>query len=395
MADRPDAYVRKDPGDIIRSGDWNELQIRAREELRGHKHTGKEDGTLIPRAGIEPNAIDGSRIDPVADVTVKTLTTSGNLTVNGDLKVNGKAILGDIADLLATVKGLQGDKVNRAGDTITGTLNIQKNLFVTGGIAVGSPNPPREPLDVNGRIQAGALTIGPWPANPAAYAFVGTNALNQAEAGNYALLQGVAGGDLGVTFVNSPNAVRFRINNGDEMILAKGGLTINDSLTVGGEFIRKVRMATGLGPEDGTDNGQIVSRVLTFTKINADTALRILYCDNLRVNGNDVAARWEIRIDGQSAPGGAIFQDKYGSSGNFHEPVTILGYALGVSAGSHTIGVWVGPISPRGIADAYTGWNGSRWTIEVQEVWLEQGLVFTNPIFTVNPILTRAARIDR
>ena len=154
-------------------------------------------------------------------------------------------------------------------------------------------------------------------------------------------------------------------------------------------------MATGLGPEDGTDNGQIVSRVLTFTKINADTALRILYCDNLRVNGNDVAARWEIRIDGQSAPGGAIFQDKYGSSGNFHEPVTILGYALGVSAGSHTIGVWVGPISPRGIADAYTGWNGSRWTIEVQEVWLEQGLVFTNPIFTVNPILTRAARIDR
>jgi len=395
MADRPDAYVRKDPGDIIRSGDWNELQIRAREELRGHKHTGKEDGTLIPRAGIEPNAIDGSRIDPVADVTVKTLTTSGNLTVNGDLKVNGKAILGDIADLLATVKGLQGDKVNRAGDTITGTLNIQKNLFVTGGIAVGSPNPPREPLDVNGRIQAGALTIGPWPANPAAYAFVGTNALNQAEAGNYALLQGVAGGDLGVTFVNSPNAVRFRINNGDEMILAKGGLTINDSLTVGGEFIRKVRMATGLGPEDGTDNGQIVSRVLTFTKINADTALRILYCDNLRVNGNDVAARWEIRIDGQSAPGGAIFQDKYGSSGNFHEPVTILGYALGVSAGSHTIGVWVGPISPRGIADAYTGWNCSRWTIEVQEVWLEQGLVFTNPIFTVNPILTRAARIDR
>jgi hypothetical protein len=395
MADRPDAYVRKDPGDIIRSGDWNELQIRAREELRGHKHTGKEDGTLIPRAGLEPNAIHGSLIDPVADVTVKTLTTSGNLTVNGDLKVNGKAILGDIADLLATVKGLQGDKVNRAGDTLTGTLNIQKNLFVTGGVAVGSPNPPREPLDVNGRIQAGALTIGPWPANPAAYAFVGTNALNQAEAGNYALLQGVAGGDLGVTFVNSPNAVRFRINNGDEMILAKGGLTINDSLTVGGEFIRKVRMATGLGPEDGTDNGQIVSRVLTFTKINADTALRILYCDNLRVNGNDVAARWEIRIDGQSAPGGAIFQDKYGSSGNYHEPVTILGYALGVSAGSHTIGVWVGPIPPRGVGDAHTGWNGSRWTIEVQEVWLERGLVFTNPIFTANPILTRAARIER
>ena len=130
-----DAYVRKDPGDIIRSGDWNELQIRAREEIRGHKHTGNDDGTLIPRAGIEANAIDGSRIDPTADVTVKTLTTAGNLTVKGDLTVNGKQLLGDIADLLSAVKSLQSDKLNRAGDTVTGTLNIQK-LNVLGALQV-------------------------------------------------------------------------------------------------------------------------------------------------------------------------------------------------------------------------------------------------------------------
>ena len=131
MADRPDAYVRKDPGDIIRSGDWNELQIRTREDIRGHKHTGKDDGTLIPRAGIEANAIDGSRIDPTADVTVKTLTTGGNLTVKGDLTVNGKQLLGDIADLLSAVKS----KLDRAGDTVTGTLNIQK-LNVLGALQV-------------------------------------------------------------------------------------------------------------------------------------------------------------------------------------------------------------------------------------------------------------------
>ena len=80
MADRPDAYVRKEPGDPIRSGDWNELQIRAREELLNHRHTGKNQGVPIARAGIEPNAIDGSRIDPTAEVTVNTLTTGGDAT---------------------------------------------------------------------------------------------------------------------------------------------------------------------------------------------------------------------------------------------------------------------------------------------------------------------------
>jgi hypothetical protein len=129
-------------------------------------------------------------------------------------------------------------------------------------------------------------------------------------------------------------------------------------------------MATGIGPTDNTDNGQISSRVLTFTKYHAETAIRIFYCDNLRVNGSNIAVRWEIRIDAQSAPGGAIFQDKYGSSGNYHEPATILGYALGVSAGTHTIGIWVSPTPGYGVGDACTGWPDGRWTLEAQEVWL-------------------------
>jgi hypothetical protein len=137
MADRPDAYVRKDPGDIIRSGDWNELQIRAREEIRGHKHTGKEDATQIPRAGIETHAIDGSLIDPAADVTVNTLTTNTNLTVKGDLTINGKAILGDIQDLLAKIKSLDSDKINRGGDTINGLLTFKNDLQISGKLAIG------------------------------------------------------------------------------------------------------------------------------------------------------------------------------------------------------------------------------------------------------------------
>jgi hypothetical protein len=141
MAERPDAYFRKNPGDVIQSNEWNELQVRAREEIRAHRHTGNEDGSLIPRAGIETGAIDGKLIDGAAEVNVKTLTSSGNLTVNGDLRVNGKALLGDIADLLAAVKGLQDDKLNRRGDSVNGTLRVQRNLLVDGNIGIGTTAP--------------------------------------------------------------------------------------------------------------------------------------------------------------------------------------------------------------------------------------------------------------
>jgi hypothetical protein len=127
MAAEP--YVSKQPGDIIRAGDWNDMQSKARDEIRGHTHTGDGDGRRIPRTGIEPKAIDGGLIDPGADVTVKSLTTT-------DLKVNGKAILGDIADLLSTVKGLNNDKLNRAGDTIKGSLTVQQDLTVGNALTV-------------------------------------------------------------------------------------------------------------------------------------------------------------------------------------------------------------------------------------------------------------------
>jgi hypothetical protein len=119
MADRPDPYVRKDPNDIIRSGDWNELQIQAREHILRHTHTGRDDnGRLLP----------GAAIDPAADLSVRTLSTSNNLTVGGDLKVNGKALLGEIADLMATVKGLREEKLSTSGGTVSGGLERWRNV---------------------------------------------------------------------------------------------------------------------------------------------------------------------------------------------------------------------------------------------------------------------------
>ncbi|MFZ2725377.1 MAG: tail fiber protein [Methylococcaceae bacterium] len=118
MADRPNPYIRKDPGDIIRSGDWNELQIKAREEIYAHNHSGGDKGIQISGAGI----------DPKSDVIINSLITN-------DLTIKGKAILGDIQNLLDTVKNLTSNKVNKAGDTINGDLTVSgvlnaKNLKI-------------------------------------------------------------------------------------------------------------------------------------------------------------------------------------------------------------------------------------------------------------------------
>jgi hypothetical protein len=55
------------------AADWNEIQVRARTELRTHDHTG--DATRIPRDGIADKAIDGSKVDPESRLTVKGLAS--------------------------------------------------------------------------------------------------------------------------------------------------------------------------------------------------------------------------------------------------------------------------------------------------------------------------------
>jgi hypothetical protein len=99
---------------------------------------------------------------------------------------------------------------------VTGTLTVG------GNVGIGTQR-PAELLEVNGRIKSGALTIGLWPANPNRYTFFGTNALDQADPRNYALLQAAADVDKGVTYLNSPVSIHFRIGNAEKMALANNG----------------------------------------------------------------------------------------------------------------------------------------------------------------------------
>ncbi|GLH76294.1 hypothetical protein SSBR45G_12020 [Bradyrhizobium sp. SSBR45G] len=92
----------------------------------------------------------------------------------------------------------------------------------TGSVGIGVVT-PTEALEVNGRIKATQLVIGPWPANPSQYGFVGVTSLDQTQGQNYALLQSSSGADLGTTYLNSPVAVRLRIKNADRMVVTTNG----------------------------------------------------------------------------------------------------------------------------------------------------------------------------
>ncbi|HRH74546.1 MAG TPA: hypothetical protein PLM62_15750, partial [Zoogloea sp.] len=111
MADTPLPYIAKEPGDIMLAADWNQMQVLARSELRGHDHT-DGNGLRIPRAGIADRAIDGSKVDPDSALAVKSLS------IDGPLKVTGTT---QLADIQAALARFSGASLTTSGDLGVGT----------------------------------------------------------------------------------------------------------------------------------------------------------------------------------------------------------------------------------------------------------------------------------
>ncbi len=129
-----------------------------------------------------------------------------------------------------------------------------------------------------------------------------------------------------------------------------------------------IAYATGNGPWDDTDVGQIKSRVLRFTKAKTHTKIRINYTDSLSTAGNLKACRWEIRVDGSSCSNQTLVYDVYARPVHSLRSSTVVGYCSGVAAGSHTIGIWVSTTPGYSGSDCNTGWKNSTWVIEAEEV---------------------------
>lgn len=126
-------------------------------------------------------------------------------------------------------------------------------------------------------------------------------------------------------------------------------------------------------PARGEDNAfPIVDRVLEFTKVNDNTALRLLYADNFRVyNGGH--CRWYLRVDKNICKDGKNLMYIANSvhtnaSENDHVPGAFMGYCLGISKGKHTLKAGV---QSGGNHDCYTGWE-SNFYLEVREIAVEK-----------------------
>ena len=71
-----------------------------------------------------------------------------------------------------------------------------------------------------------------------------------------------------------------------------------------------------------------------------------------------------------------IFQDIHDSGGynSHHRPSSVVGYATGLEMGDHVITVHLGDVEAQenDHKDRYTGWRYSRWTMEAEEVWIQE-----------------------
>ncbi len=121
MADRPAPYVKRTAGDIIRADEWNEVQVRAREDIAAHDHAGGF-GAPLPRDAIQNKAIDGSKLDPDGKYTMK------DLTVGGPLKVTGTT---QLAEIRAALASFSGAKLTTSGDVGVGTATPTARLEVS------------------------------------------------------------------------------------------------------------------------------------------------------------------------------------------------------------------------------------------------------------------------
>ena len=175
----------------------------------------------IPTESNFADLIDGM-LNQKEDGIAKLSGTPLSIEADNSSQKNVLSLYTKLADNQPTWTLSLNAPSSQGGLSINDASNTSR-LFIgaNGNVGIGV-NDPIEKLEINGRLKVGKLTLGAWPADPN-YIFLGTNIPNQTQLVSYALLQGVTGGDVGRTFLNSSVDVRLRIQNQDKLVIHNNG----------------------------------------------------------------------------------------------------------------------------------------------------------------------------
>ena len=246
----------------------------------------------------------GSGTVTSVDMTVPSfLSVSGNpITTSGTLAVTLNGFTTGSIPFVAGGNTFAQDNSNFFWDDTNNRLGIQTN-------APAYPLDVR-PLSVGSGIAATSrinnMLIGQWPFQTG-YAFLGTNALDQTQVGNYAFIQGNAGD----TYFNAASGqpLKFLINANEKMRVSSAG-----NVTIGrqGDAVTTLEV-NGTLTLDGSTSGNLglkaaattTSHTLTFPSAQgaASTYLK---------NDGSGGLSWSTL-----SAGGSDTQIQYNSSGAF------------------------------------------------------------------------------
>jgi len=155
------------------------------------------------------------------------------------------------------------------------------------------------------------------------------------------------------------------------------GTNPGSKLDVNGFLMRKIHRRGQLGPNfsyDQYDPVKITDRTLQFTKIKDNTSVKIEFTDYIGTDKHCAVCTWEIRVDDLSCTEPLIFLNYACIDTKYNSPMTIQtlkGYCEGIEAGNHEIQIWLHKSSnySHTPTKCVTGSNGSRWTIDAEEVY--------------------------
>ena len=181
----PTPYIARQRGDVIQAEDWNDIQIRSREDLQSHDHSGGAQGVQIASRGLAAGsvtaahiaaaAITNAQVAPAAAIAESKITF-GAAGHNHDGS-NGKKIsyhnLDDVPTTFHPVDHQhRGEELTIDNLRIGGNLQVERSGFFTGNVGIGVPA-PTEKLEVAGTVKATAFVkhdgtplSGPWVDGP-------------------------------------------------------------------------------------------------------------------------------------------------------------------------------------------------------------------------------------